>query len=109
MHGTNVKIHITYFVFIVHMLFSCTCTSILIVLCFTINLEKSLHSYLRMDTELQCKELFDLWLQRKHDHSNIKSEYVQNSVIGMYRYFCLRLRTRISLVDFVYEKHTNIN
>jgi len=62
-----------------------------------------------MDTKLQCKELFKLWIQRKDDHSSIKSEYVQNSVIGMYRYFCLRLRTWVSLVDFVYEKHTNIN
>jgi hypothetical protein len=40
---------------------------------------KQLHSYLQMDTKLQHKELFKL--QRKGDRSNIRSEYVQNSVM----------------------------
>jgi hypothetical protein len=41
---------------------------------------KKLHSYLQMDTKLQRKELFKLWIQRKGYHSKIKSEYVQNNV-----------------------------
>jgi len=32
-----------------------------------------------MDTKWQRKELFKLWTQKKGDHSNNKSEYVQNS------------------------------
>ena len=34
------------------------------------------------------KELFKIWTQRKGEHSNIHGEYFQNSVTGMYRYFC---------------------
>jgi hypothetical protein len=45
------------------------------------------HSYLQIGTKLQRKELFTLWIERKGDHSNIKSEYVQNNVIGTHRYF----------------------
>ena len=33
------------------------------------------------------KKLFKLWTQRKGEHNNIKSEYVQNSDIGTYRLF----------------------
>jgi hypothetical protein len=40
---------------------------------------------LQMDTKLQRKELFKLWMQINGDHSSIKTEYVQNSVIGIYR------------------------
>jgi hypothetical protein len=39
--------------------------------------------------KLQRKELFKLWIERKGNHCNIKSEYVQNSAMGMHRYFCL--------------------
>ena len=54
-----------------------------------------------MDKKLQRKELFKLWIQRKGDHSNIKTEYIQNSVIGIHRY--LYLRIYVPLVDFVYN------
>ena len=42
-----------------------------------------------MDTKLQRKELSKLWIQRKGDNSNVRSDYVHNSVTGMYKYFCL--------------------
>jgi len=32
-----------------------------------------------MDTKWQRKELFKLWMQKKGDHSNNKSEYIQNT------------------------------
>jgi hypothetical protein len=47
------------------------------------------HIYLQMDTKLQPKKLFKLWIERKGNHSNVKSEYVQKSAIGTHRYFCL--------------------
>jgi hypothetical protein len=47
------------------------------------------HSYLQMDTKLQHKTLFKLWIERKGVHSNIKSEYGQDSVIDMHGYFCV--------------------
>ena len=62
---------------------------------------KKSHNYLQMDKKLQRKELFKLWIQRKGDHSNIKTEYIQNSVIGIHRY--LYLRIYVPLVDFVYN------
>jgi len=37
---------------------------------------------------ITAQGVFKLWIQREGDHSNIKSQYVQNSVIGMYRYIC---------------------
>ena len=43
---------------------------------------------LQMNTEFKHKNVFKLWAQRKGEHSNIKREYVSNSVVGMYRYFC---------------------
>jgi hypothetical protein len=48
-----------------------------------------MHNYLQMDTKLQFNELFKLWIQRKGGYSNIRSQYVQNTVIGMYRCICL--------------------
>ena len=41
------------------------------------------HNYLQINTKLKHKELFKLWTQRKGERSNVKSEYVQNSVIGV--------------------------
>jgi len=41
-----------------------------------------------LNTKSKHKELFKLWTKRKGEHSNTKSEYVQNTIIGMYRYFC---------------------
>jgi hypothetical protein len=37
------------------------------------------HIYLQMDIKWQHKELFKIWIQKKGNHSNNKSEYVQNS------------------------------
>jgi len=48
-----------------------------------------MQNYLRMDTQLQCKNLSKSWIERKSDNSKSRSEYVQNSAIGMYRYYCL--------------------
>jgi len=36
-----------------------------------------------MDKILERKELFKLWIHRKSDNSNSRSEYVQKSIIGM--------------------------
>jgi hypothetical protein len=56
-------------------------------------LRKLSHNYLQINTKLKHKELFKIWTQCKGKHSNIKSEYDKESVIGMYRYFCFQLRT----------------
>jgi hypothetical protein len=53
-----------------------------------INCENNSHSYLQMNTKLKLKELCRFWIQRKGEHSYIRSEYAQNSVVGMYRYVC---------------------
>ena len=63
-----------------------------IVLCFITDYgNKKSHNDLERDTKLQRKELFKLWIQKKGDCSNMKSEYIQNSVIGIYSYifFCV--------------------
>jgi len=46
------------------------------------------HSTYQTNTKLKHKEQFKLSTQSKREHSNIKSEYVQNSGICMYRYLC---------------------
>jgi hypothetical protein len=48
------------------------------------------HSYLQVNTKWKHEGLFKLWTQRKGERSNIKSQDVQNSVIGMYRYFVVK-------------------
>jgi len=42
----------------------------------------------------QHNEVLNIWMQRKGEHSNIKSEYFQNSDIWMYRYFCINWESR---------------
>jgi len=42
---------------------------------------KNLSSSYQMNTKLKHKDLFKLWTQTKGEHSNINSEYVQNSGI----------------------------
>jgi hypothetical protein len=48
---------------------------------------KLAHSSYQTDAKLKHKELFMLCTQRKGGHSNIKSEYFENSGIWMYIYF----------------------
>jgi hypothetical protein len=65
-----------------------TRTFMLIGLCFVINYEKLLDTYLQLNTKLKHKELCELLTQSRGEHSNLNSEYVRNSVIGMFRYIC---------------------
>ena len=41
------------------------------------------YSSYQMNKKLKYKKLFKIWTQRKGEHSNIKSEYFQNSDIWM--------------------------
>ena len=52
------------------------------------NIEKKI----QMNTEFKRKNLYKLWARRKDEHSNIKREYVSDSIIGMYGYFCCYLK-----------------
>jgi len=56
------------------MIYSDTCAYILIVLCFTINHEKFAQLFMDGYT-IRVQGIVKLWIQRKGDHSNIKSEY----------------------------------
>ena len=51
---------------------------------FAINYENLLYNCLKMNTKLKSKLLFKLCIRGKCEHSNITSEYFQNSVIGTY-------------------------
>jgi hypothetical protein len=57
-----------------------------IIVCYIINYEKFAHSCYQMNTKLKHKELFKLWARRKGEHSNIKSEYFQNSDVSSIRF-----------------------
>jgi len=65
-----------------HFIFPCTYESIY----YNIFYNKLAHSSYQTNTKLKYKEQFKLWTQRKREHSNINSEYFQNSGICMYRY-----------------------
>ena len=68
---------------------SCTCTCIIIFMYVIINYENPSHNNLQMIKKLKHKDLFKVLAQNKMQYSNIKSGYIQNSVIGMYRCFSL--------------------
>jgi hypothetical protein len=74
---------------------------IFIVIHFIINYENISYNYLQINTKLKHKELFTIGTQRKDKHSNIKSEYVKNSVIGMYIYLCFQLRILDTTRNFI--------
>jgi len=47
-----------------------------------------------MNTKLKRKLLFKPWIKGKCEHSNITSEYLQNSVIGIYSIFVFKDESR---------------
>jgi len=55
-------------------------TYLFIVVCFIAHM-KTFHSCYRINTKLKHKELLKLRKQRKNEHSNMKSEYFENSDI----------------------------
>ena len=59
-----------------------------IVIYIIIYYEKFANSCYQMNTELNHKELLQLWTQRKYEHTYIRSEHFRNSDIQMQRYVC---------------------
>jgi hypothetical protein len=56
------------------------------ILCSVINYEKISHSSLQMNAKLKPQELYKFLIQKKWEHSNITSEYVQKCATGIYIY-----------------------